>query len=415
MKKVLLMIATFLLFATGITPAAAATQTSSLVNPQVTAKAALAIDEETGQVLYDKHADQVLPIASMSKVLSAYLIMKSVQSGKMRWDQPVKINADIAKISENNELTNVPLTAGKTYTVKNLLDASLIYSANAAIIALGKAQAGSSQKFVDEMRATVKGWRINDAKLYNAAGLLENQVGAEKYPGSPKNAENQMSANDMAVVIQHVLKEFPEILKITKIQKLDFNTGSDKVTMINHNELLPGGAQYDQRYHLDGLKTGTSLAAGEDFAATGEINHRRVISVVLGAKTDHRFTDTKAIWQALMSNLTVVKTKMKNQASVMMNSAKQRQVKLRLAQPFTYWKTKKDGQTPKLKKVELSSTKTKAPVNKDQTIATGRLTGSALSFLPNKSAVKVKLKPTQDVQKASWWVRLGRTISGWFK
>ncbi len=74
----------------------------------------------------------------------------------MRWDQPVKINADIAKISENSELTNVPLTAGKAYTVKNLLDASLIYSANAAIIALGKAQAGSSRKFVDEMRPRSK-------------------------------------------------------------------------------------------------------------------------------------------------------------------------------------------------------------------------------------------------------------------
>ncbi|KAF0334905.1 serine hydrolase [Pediococcus acidilactici] len=414
MKKVLLVIATLLLFATGVTPAAAATQTSSLVNPEITAKSALAIDSETGQVLYEKHADQVLPIASMSKVLSAYLIMKSVQSGKMRWDQPVKINADIAKISENSELTNVPLTAGKSYTIKNLLDASLIYSANAAIIALGKAQAGSLRKFVDEMRATVRSWGIKDAKLYNAAGLLENQVGAEKYPNSPKNAENQMSANDMAVVIQHVLKEFPEILQITKIQKLDFDTGSGKVTMINHNELLPGGAQYDNRYQLDGLKTGTSLAAGEDFAATGKVNQRRIISVVLGAKTDHRFTDTKAIWQALMTNLTVVKTNLKNQASVVMDSAKQRQVKLRLAQPLAYWKAKKGGQMPKLDQVKLKATKTKAPVDKNQVIATGRLTGASLSFLPNKSARKVQLKPVHDVQKASWWVRLGRTISGWF-
>jgi D-alanyl-D-alanine carboxypeptidase (penicillin-binding protein 5/6) len=184
--------------------------------------------------------------------------------------------------------------------------------------------------------------------------------------------------------------------------------------MINHNELLPGGAQYDHQYQLDGLKTGTSLAAGEDFAATGKVNQRRIISVVLGAKTDHRFTDTKAIWQALMTNLTVVKTNLKNQASVVMDSAKQRQVKLQLAQPLAYWKAKKGGQMPKLDQVKLKSAKTKAPVDKNQVIATGRLAGASLSFLPNKSTRKVQLKPVHDVQKASWWVRLGRTISGWF-
>ncbi|MEC5119159.1 D-alanyl-D-alanine carboxypeptidase, partial [Lactiplantibacillus plantarum] len=63
---------------------------------------------------------------------------------------------------------------------------------------------------------------------------------------------------------------------------------------------------------------------------------------------------------------------------------------------------------------KLKSTKTKAPVDKNQVIATGRLTGSSLSFLPNKSARKVQLKPVHDEQKASWWVLLGRTISGWF-
>ncbi|MCI1506900.1 MAG: serine hydrolase, partial [Pediococcus pentosaceus] len=239
MKKLYTMLIAFLMMMPSFAPALAAENNESVIEAttsNITAKSAIAVDENTGQILYSKDENTVRPIASMSKIVAAYLIMKSVKEGQMHWNQKVSINKSLEEVSNNSELTNVPLSSNQTYTVRNLLDASLIYSANAAILSLGKAQAGTSEKFVNEMRSTVKKWGIKDAKLYNAAGLLESQVGSEKYPGTSGNIENEMSAKDMAIVISHVLKEFPEILNITKIQKTTFNTGKEELEITNHNE-----------------------------------------------------------------------------------------------------------------------------------------------------------------------------------
>jgi D-alanyl-D-alanine carboxypeptidase (penicillin-binding protein 5/6) len=418
MKKLFTVIATFILMMTAMSPVLAASQPLSVQETteqatKVTAKSAIAVDATTGQVLYNKDANTVRPIASMSKVIAAYLIMQSVKDGKMTWNQKISVNQSLEKVSENMELTNVPLSAKQTYTVKNLLDASLIYSANAAILALGKAEAGSSKAFVDQMQATVEGWGINDAKLYNAAGLLENQVGSEKYPGSDGNAENEMSAKDMAIVVSHVLKAFPEILKITQIQSATFDTGSEKLAIINHNELLKGADQYDQRYQIDGLKTGTSDKAGEDFTATGKINGHRIISVVLGAKEGKRFTDTKTIWNTLMTKLTPVTTDLSGKVTVKMNAAKTKNVKLKLATPLTYWTVKGQKAQVQVDQVKLKS-KAKVPVSTTQVLATGKLAKTSSQFLEADEPLSLALKPVKKVAKANVFVRLARTIGDWF-
>lgn len=419
MKKIFTTIMSFLLMMGMLTPALAASQ--SQIQPlvettaaDITAKSAIAVDQETGQILYDKDSSAVRPIASMSKVISAYLIMKSVKEGKMTWNQKVSVNKSLEEVSEDKDLTNVPLDSTREYTVKELFDASLIYSANAAILALGKTEAGSSEKFVNKMRSTVEQWGIHDAKLYNAAGLLENQVGTEKYPQTADNVENEMSAKDMAIVVAHVLKEFPEILKVTSVQSADFNTGTEKLEMINHNEMLKDGEQYDQKYQLDGLKTGTSEKAGENFAATGLINKRRVISIVMGSKEDQRFKDTKKIWDPLMSRLVLKKTDLKNESNVKMNSAEDGKVSLRLSVPFDYWAKKDDSTKLTLNKIELNDKK-QIPFSAGETVATGYLSLNDSNFLEgSKSGPKVALASTQSVKKANILVQIGRTIADWF-
>ncbi|MCI1396026.1 MAG: D-alanyl-D-alanine carboxypeptidase [Pediococcus pentosaceus] len=417
MKKLYTMLIAFLMMMPSFAPALAAENNESVIEAttsNITAKSAIAVDENTGQILYSKDENTVRPIASMSKIVAAYLIMKSVKEGQMHWNQRVSINKSLEEVSNNSELTNVPLSSNQTYTVRNLLDASLIYSANAAILALGKAQAGTSEKFVNEMRATVKKLGIKDAKLYNAAGLLESQVGSEKYPGTSGNIENEMSAKDMAIVISHVLKEFPEILNITKIQKTTFNTGKEELEITNHNELLKGAEQYETKYQIDGLKTGTSDKAGEDFSATGKIKGHRVISVVLGSSENRRFTDTKTIWNALMTKLVVLSSNLKNQASVKINSAKVADVKLELAQPLDYWVPKGRSEKLHVNAIKLNDPKQKAPIKHSKVIATANVKGNQDQFLENGKGVHVKLKPTQDVKKANIFVRLGRSIADWF-
>lgn len=75
---------------------------------------------------------------------------------------------------------------------------------------------GTESKFVDMMKAQLKDWGITDAKIVNASGLNNSYLGDNIYPGSKSDEENTMSAKDVAIIAQHVVKEYPEILDITK-------------------------------------------------------------------------------------------------------------------------------------------------------------------------------------------------------
>jgi len=112
----------------GITAQAATT-------PSISAKAAIAVDAGTGQILYDKNSTQPMAIASMTKMLSTYLVLQAIKQGKLSWDQKISVSKDVAKMSQNTEYANVPLLATKTYSVRELYNATEIYSANAAITA----------------------------------------------------------------------------------------------------------------------------------------------------------------------------------------------------------------------------------------------------------------------------------------
>ena len=188
-----------------VKPVSAATTSSSAIN--LTAKAALAVDADTGQVIYEKNADAVLPIASMTKLISIDVILDQIKSGKLTWDQKVTVDDDSYKISQDTSLSNVPLSKTKKYTVKELYDASLIYSANGAIMALAHQVSGSQKDFVTLMRAKVKSWGINDAKIDNVSGLTNSDISdADRYPGSSAADENELTAKDMDLLLKTYLK-----------------------------------------------------------------------------------------------------------------------------------------------------------------------------------------------------------------
>lgn len=272
-------------------------------------KAAIAVDADTGQIIYGKNENEPLPVASMSKLLSIYIILDAIQSGKLNWHQKVKVSPELAKMSHNRDLANVPLATNFHYTVRSLYQATLIYSANDAVMALAQEVAGSQAKFVDMMRETAKKLGINDAKIYTCNGLTNGQL--EKYhagyPGAAADDVNEFSARDMAVLASRLLKDHPEILKTTSIAKAKFNNGTDKTQMENWNWMLKGLSQADKTLPVDGLKTGTSNRAHACFTGTVNKDHHRLITVVMGAPhksiTDvSRFTETKKLMHYVYNN-----------------------------------------------------------------------------------------------------------------
>ncbi len=215
-------------------------------------KSAIAIDSDSGQILYAKNATKTLPIASMTKLVTVYLTLQAIKNHKLSWDQKVKPTAPIVKVANNAEYSNVPLKLGHSYTIRQLYQATLIESANGAAMLLGQTIAGSQKAFVDQMRAQVKKWGIEDTKIYTACGLPNGNVGKDAYPGVNKNAENSMSAKDMAIVGQNLIKDFPEVLDTTKLAHLDFKDAGHATKMANFNWMLKGLSQYDPAYPVAG-------------------------------------------------------------------------------------------------------------------------------------------------------------------
>ena len=292
MKKIIFTLLTIFLFGS--------------VNPvlaqdfDVAAKHAIAIEANTGKILYEKDATQPVEIASISKLITVYLVYEAIEQGKISLTTPVEISNYPYQLTTNSEASNVPLDA-RNYTVEELLDATLISSANSAAIALAEKVAGSEKDFVDMMKAKLQEWGIQDATLVNSTGLNNETLGDNIYPGSKKDDENKLSAYDVAIVARNLILKYPQVLEITKKPSSTFAG----MTITSTNYMLEDMPAF--RGGIDGLKTGTTDKAGESFVGTTVEKGMRIITVVLNANTQagnpySRFTATSNLLDYISSN-----------------------------------------------------------------------------------------------------------------
>lgn len=266
----------------------------------VAAKHAIAVEATSGKILYEKDATQPVEIASISKLLTVYLVYEALEQGKITLSTPVEISDYPYQLTTNSEASNVPMEA-RNYTVEELLEATLVSSANSAAIALSEKIAGSEKDFVDMMKAKLLEWGIQDATLVNTTGLNNETLGNNIYPGSKKDDENKMSAFDVAVVARNLILKYPQVLEITKKPSSTFAG----MTIQSTNYMLDGMPAY--RGGIDGLKTGTTDKAGASFVGTTVEKGMRIITVVLNADNQDtnpyaRFTATSALLDYISSN-----------------------------------------------------------------------------------------------------------------
>lgn len=274
----------------------------------VAAKHAIAVEANSGKILYEKDATQPVEIASISKLLTVYLVYEALEQGKISLSTPVEISDYPYQLTTNSAASNVPMEA-RNYTVEELLEATLVSSANSAAIALAEKIAGSEKDFVDMMKAKLQEWGIQDATLVNTTGLNNETLGTNIYPGSKKDDENKLSAYDVAVVARNLILKYPQVLEITKKPSSTFAG----MTIHSTNYMLEGMPAY--RGGVDGLKTGTTEKAGASFVGTTVEKGMRIITVVLNADNQDtnpyaRFTATSSILDYISSNFalqTIVK------------------------------------------------------------------------------------------------------------
>jgi len=254
---------------TATLPATQAALATSVGGQNITSKGAIIIDFDSGLEIFEHNADNHMNPASMTKMMTVYLVYEAIAAGTFDFDTRVPISSSAAEFSRNTNETNVPLTTTGNYTVSQLLDAVIVVSAGGATYALAEFVGGSRAAFMELMNDKASQWGI-DAHYTSVSG-------------GPR--ETYVTPRAMATLTRKSIQDYPEILEKTAIQSLRFSGWDYPST----NKLL---GVYDG---IDGFKTGTNNLAGECFASTAKRGDTRLITVTMGSSYDKRFSDTRAM------------------------------------------------------------------------------------------------------------------------
>ncbi len=241
----------------------------------IDAGAVILIDAETGKVLYEDNSKEALPIASMSKMMTQYIVLTAIQNNTLDWESPYEPSEKVVQMSKQKGVVGLGMTPGNSYTLKELFSAMTVNSSNDAAVGLAEMVSGTESSFVELMNAQAKTFGLKETTFYNASGLDGDFV------GQTKEETNHASARDVAVISQKLLAHFPEVLSFTQLTSF---TTTDGKELWNTNQFLPG--MPEAFAGIDGLKTGYTTLAGPCFASTGVFDDKRFISVVMNVEKD---------------------------------------------------------------------------------------------------------------------------------
>ncbi|CNH55790.1 D-alanyl-D-alanine carboxypeptidase [Yersinia massiliensis] len=243
--------------------------------PPVDAKAYVLMDYNSGKVLAEANGDQRLDPASLTKIMSSYVIGQAIKAGKVHPDDLVTVGKD-AWATGNPALRGSSLMflkPGDQVKLSDLNKGIVIQSGNDASIALADYVAGSQDSFVGLMNNYAKALGLTNTHFMTVHGL---------------DAPGQYStARDMAVLGQALIRDVPEEYALHKEKEFTFNN----IRQINRNRLL-----WSSNLNVDGMKTGFTSGAGHNLVASATDGPMRLISVVLGAPSDRvRFSESEKL------------------------------------------------------------------------------------------------------------------------
>lgn len=237
-------------------------QAQAPLPPEIAARQYILIDLNSNQVLAERDADAQAEPASLTKLMTAYIVFNAIRDKKLALDQklPISVRAwDQRKRGGSLMFIDTTMTP----TVAELMRGMIVQSGNDASVALAEAVGGSVENFVAMMNRQALAWGLKNTQFKNVEGLTE--------PG------HYSSARDVALVAARVITEHPEHYKIYSLRDYSYN----KIKQDNRNMLLGRDPS------IDGMKTGYTEAAGYCLVASAArdtpAGKRRLVSVVLGA------------------------------------------------------------------------------------------------------------------------------------
>ena len=406
------------LMAAGVLASVGTSASAALVDPGLqSTKAGVVVDAQTGQVIADQNGTERLPIASTTKLITMYMVKEAIKSGKISLSQKVKVPEDIAAFSPDLSVANTPMTAEKTYTVLQLIDAMMVPSSNGAALLLANLLGGSQAKFEKMMEAKLESWGIAGVKIYSPSGLTNGDMKKFKDASAEDDVENEMSARELAVVARRLVVDFPDVLKTAQQKTVEFPAVSGGTeTMNNTNELL-GNETFDLNWL--GLKTGTTPNAGGNFVGVTKIQGRPVVSVVLNsgdnADAAAKFNATLTMVKKADDAVKVQKVASglkpaKNTVSVL--TAKDGKVSYKTKGTASFFVPAGESATTKAVNVKLSK-KVTAPLKQNEKLGTAQLESSfaaANDWLTG--APEVELVSVSEEARANWFATTWRGMFG---
>ena len=226
--------------------------------PQIGAESYLLIDAATGDVLASENARMRLPPASLTKIMTSYIIADEIEQGRITLDDRVPISVKAWRM----EGSRMFIREGTEVSVADLLRGIVIQSGNDASVAMAEYIAGDEEAFAGLMTQTAKSLGMNNTNFMNATGLPDEM--------------HYTTAEDLAVLTRALINRFPEHYAIYSEKYFSYND----IRQANRNALLWRDDS------VDGVKTGHTQAAGYCLVASATENDTRLISVVMGARDE---------------------------------------------------------------------------------------------------------------------------------
>jgi D-alanyl-D-alanine carboxypeptidase (penicillin-binding protein 5/6) len=362
--------------------ALAQTAPAAVPPPPVAAKAYLLLDVLSGQTLVAQNADEPREPASLTKLMTAYLVFGALRDKQLVPSQMVTVS-EKAWRAEGSRMFIDPK---KAVSVDELLHGEIVQSGNDAAIALAEAVAGSEEDFVARMNREATRLGMKNTRFVNVTGLP-----------SPQQTS---TAADLARIATAIIHDFPEYYALYSLKEYRYNN----ITQSNRNRLL-----WTDPY-VDGIKTGFTDAAGYCLIASAKRGPRRLLSVVLGAASGAaRASESQKLLNYGFQFFDTVQLDQNGQQIETLRVWKGATNSVPVGFVVDEYLTLPKGQAQKLKLTVEAVEPLVAPV------ARGQGVGAVHVALEGKQVGEFPLVALADVAPASFFGRLLDTVRLWFK
>ena len=346
------------------------------------ARNAILMDYDTGQYLYVKDHEKMVPPASMSKLMTVNMIFEKLKDGSLSLDDTFTVSERAWKLGgAASGGSTMFLKIGEKVRVEDILKGILIQSGNDACIVAAENLAGSEGDFAEMMNKRARELGLNNSSFANSTGL--------------PHPDQKMSVEDLAKLARHIIKEFPEFYHIFSEKYYTHNN----ITQGNRNPLL-----YSMP-NADGLKTGHTEEAGFCLTASAKKGERRLIEVMTGMNSNkERSEEAERLmeWGFREFNNYNLLNKGQEIAEIPVVFGNEKEV--RLVVPETVKRTLKKSQASKIKMTAVYDKPVKAPV------AAGDKLGEVRIELDGQEMENVPLVADRNIEKLGFFGRIGQNL-----